>query len=119
MTPNIISWIAQQLPRLDTPDAAQKLIAFRDLDRMMQGRMKYAELAGIVRQHRPPHLELTAPVNAQTVGRLLEDELDQVPLANQLWLGDLQRRLRRGDQPTDADTKRVRAIRRVIAGAAA
>jgi hypothetical protein len=119
MTPNIIFWIAQQLPRLDTPDVAEKLVAFHDLDRMMQGRMKYAEIADIIRQHQTPHLALNAAVNAQTVEQLLEDEINRVPLSHQLWLGDLQRRLRRGDQPTDADTRRVRAIRRAIAGAAA
>jgi len=86
---------------------------------MMTGRLSWSAIAGMIQVRRAPHLEPSAPVDAATVGPLLEDELDHVPLADQLWLGDLQRRLRRGDQPTDADTKRVRATRRAIAGAAA
>lgn len=118
--PSNLGWIVRLLPRLDTNDEVIQLETVRNMRCMLaDAGWSFSRLAGLIRVPRAPHLEDGAPVNTQTVGRLLGDEIDRVPLADQLWLGDLQKRLRRGDPPTEGDRKRIRGIRRAIAGAAA
>jgi len=68
--------------------------------------------------HPPPHLDPAAPVNADTVGRLLAENRDDTPLSELLWIGGLQIRMKGGSKPTPEDEARVRRIRRAIMKAA-
>ena len=117
MTPNIGSWVRQQLPKLDTPNPAERHAACDDLYRMLYGvGERFANMPALLaRSQRPPHLDRHTPVNAKSVGLLLVSERDRIPLPELLPLGDLQRRLKAGERPTSADLERVLRVRDQVA----
>ena len=115
-----LPWIVRLLPALDTDDEAEQLTALRNLRHMLaDARMSFADLAKLIRAQPAPHLEPGAPIDATTIGLLLDADINRVPLADLPALGDLQRRLRAGQRPTPEDSRRVQRVRQQVAGASA